>query len=155
LRLDSPSHKGETKTKIMKEKTLVTALAETKKRGKIKTTTFWVVTGLLVFQLAFSGIGALIKLDFLVASMHHLDLPLYIMNILGLAYVLGAIAIIVPGFSKLKEWAHAGVVFAMSAALMSHIMVGDGFEEAFPSLLIMSLNIASYLLRPDNRRFGK
>ena len=139
----------------MKEKTLVTADTETKKGKKIKTITFWVVTGLLVFQLAFSGIGALIKLDFLVESMRHLDLPLYIMNILGISYVLGAIAIIVPGFLKLKEWAYAGVVFAMTAALLSHIMIGDGFEEAFPAMAIMSLNIASYLLRPDNRRFGK
>ena len=139
----------------MKEKTLVTADIETKKGKKIKTITFWVVTGLLVFQLAFSGIGALIKLDFLVESMRHLDLPLYIMNILGISYVLGAIAIIVPGFLKLKEWAYAGVVFAMTAALLSHIMIGDGFEEAFPAMAIMSLNIASYLLRPDNRRFGK
>ena len=139
----------------MKEKTLVTADTKTKKEKKIKTITFWVVTGLLVFQLAFSGIGALIKLDFLVESMRHLDLPLYIMNILGIAYVLGAIAIIVPGFLKLKEWAYAGVVFAMTAALLSHIMIGDGFEEAFPAVAIMSLNIASYLLRPDNRRFGK
>ena len=139
----------------MKEKTLVTADTEIKKGKKIKTITFWVVTGLLVFQLAFSGIGALIKLDFLVASMRHLDLPLYIMNILGISYVLGAIAIIVPGFLKLKEWAYAGIVFAMTAALLSHIMVGDGSEEAFPAAAIMSLNIASYLLRPDNRRFGK
>ena len=140
---------------MMKDKLLATANTESKKRKNIKTITYWVVTGLLVFQLAFSGIGALIKLDFLVESMHHLNLPLYIMNILGIAYVLGAFAIIVPGFLKLKEWAHAGVVFTMTAALLSHIMIGDGFEEAFPSLVILLLNIASYLLRPDNRRFGK
>ena len=125
------------------------------KNKKIKTIAYWVVSGLLVFQLAFSGIGALIKLDFLIESMRHLDLPLYIMNILGSAYVLGAITIIVPGFLKLKEWAYAGVVFAMTAALLSHIMIGDGFEEAFPAAAILSLNVASYLLRPDNRRFGK
>ena len=139
----------------MKEQVLVMADTESKKQKKIKTIAYWVVTGLLVFELSFSGIGALIKLDFLMESMHQLELPLYIMNILGIAYVLGAIAIIVPGFLKMKEWAHAGVIFAMSAALMSHIMVGDGFQEAFPALLIMLLNIASYLLRPDNRRFGK
>ena len=140
---------------MMKEQVLVKADTESKKQKKIKTIAYWIVTGLLVFQLAFSGIGALIKLDFLVESMRHLDLPLYIMNILGSAYVLGAIAIIVPGFLKLKEWAYAGVVFAMTAALLSHIMIGDGFEEAFPAAAILSLNVASYLLRPDNRRFGK
>ena len=139
----------------MKEQVLEMADTESKKQKKIKTIAYWVVSGLLVFQLAFSGIGALIKLDFLVESMRHLDLPLYIMNILGSAYVLGAITIIVPGFLKLKEWAYAGVVFAMTAALLSHIMIGDGFEEAFPAAGILSLNVASYLLRPDNRRFGK
>ena len=140
---------------MMKEQVLVMADTESKKQKKVKMIAYWVVTGLLVIELSFSGIGALIKLDFLMESMHHLELPLYIMNILGIAYVLGAITIIVPGFLKMKEWAHAGVIFAMSAALMSHIMVGDGFQEAFPALLIMLLNIASYLLRPDNRRFGK
>ena len=139
----------------MKEQVLEMADTESKKQKKIKTIAYWVVSGLLVFQLAFSGIGALIKLDFLIESMRHLDLPLYIMNILGSAYVLGAITIIVPGFLKLKEWAYAGVVFAMTAALLSHIMIGDGFEEAFPAAAILSLNVASYLLRPDNRRFGK
>ena len=56
------------------------------------------------------------------------------------------------GFLMVKEWAYAGVVFAMTAALLSHIMIGDGFEEAFPSLLIMLLNIGSYILRPSSRR---
>ena len=51
---------------MMKEQVLVMADTESKKQKKIKTIAYWVVTGLLVFQLAFSGIGALIKLDFLV-----------------------------------------------------------------------------------------
>ena len=139
----------------MKQKTFVTAETETIKGKKIKAIAYWVVTVLLVVQLAFSGIWALIKLDFLVEAMLHIGLPLYMMNILGLSYVLGAIAIIVPGFLKLKEWAYAGVFFAMSGALLSHIMIGDGFEEAFPPVVILLLSIASYHLRPENRRFGE
>ncbi|HAP69388.1 MAG TPA: hypothetical protein DCR04_06625 [Flavobacteriales bacterium] len=114
---------------------------------------YWTITALLTAMLAFSGIGALLKFDFLIEAMSNLGFPLSVMNILGTAYVLAAVAIAAPGFPKLKEWAHAGVFFAMSGGLASHLMNGDSFEETAGSLILMSLNIGSYLLRPDNRRF--
>ena len=118
----------------------------------MKSYTYWAVTGLLTFILAFSGIGALTRQDFLIESMQHIGFPLYVMPILGTAYVLAAIAIILPGLPRLKEWAYAGVVFAMTAAFVSHVSIGDVFADMAPPLVILALNVASYILRPKSRR---
>ena len=119
---------------------------------KIKSFTYWTVTGLLTFILAFSGIAALTKQDFLIEAMQNIDFPLYMMNIIGTDYVLAAIAIIVPGFPRLKEWAYAGVVFAMTAAFASHVSIGDTFANMAPPLVILFITAASYILRPTSRR---
>ena len=125
---------------------------EKKSTMNMKSYTYWAVTGLLTFILAFSGIGALTRQDFLIESMQHIGFPLYVMPILGTAYVLAAIAIILPGLPRLKEWAHAGVVFAMTAAFVSHVSIGDSFADMAPPLVILALNVASYILRPNSRR---
>lgn len=114
--------------------------------------TFWVITGILAFILAFSGFGALTKLDFLVEAMQHIGFPFYVMKILGTAYLLAAIAILFPRFPKLKEWAYAGVMFAMIAATAIHISIGDTFAEIGPPVMIASLTVASYMLRPERFR---
>ena len=127
-------------------------MKEKKTAINIKTITYWSVTSVLTFILLFSGIGALTKQEFLIESMHNIDFPLYVMNILGTDYVLGAIAIIIPGFPRLKEWAYAGVVFAMTAALSSHISIGDTFANMVLPIVILLLTIASYVMRPNSRR---
>lgn len=118
----------------------------------MKSIAYWSATGLLTFILLFSGIGALTKQAFLIEAMHNIDFPLYVMNILGTDYTLAAIAIIVPGFPRLKEWAYAGVVFAMTAAFASHVSIGDTFANMAPPLVILSITVVSYLLRPTSRR---
>lgn len=125
-----------------------------KTKNKMKPIAFWIFTVLLISMLLFSGLGALTKQDFLVEIMTHMSFPLYVMNILGPAYVLAAIAIIAPGLPKLKEWAYAGVVFAMIAGLASHIAIGDSFSEMIAALLLLILASSSYALRPESRRLG-
>ena len=50
---------------------------------------------------------------------------LYFLTIIGVWKVLGAIAILVPGFARLKEWAYAGIFFDVTGAAASHWAVGD------------------------------
>lgn len=52
----------------------------------------------------------------------------------------------------MKEWAYAGVVFAMTGTFASHLFAGDGFAESAPSVALTALAIASYVLRPADRR---
>src|SRR5258705_6246417 len=44
---------------------------------------------------------------------------------LGVAKTLGVLAVVVPGFPRLREWAYAGLTFDLSGALYSHLSVGD------------------------------
>jgi len=119
-----------------------------------QTAAYWAVTGLLALDLFGSGLGALTRQEFLVEIMEHLGYPLYIMRILGTAYVLAAVALVVPRLPRVKEWAYAGVFFAMTGAFASHAFSGDAFVDYVGALIVMSLAVASYLLRPASRRLG-
>jgi hypothetical protein len=86
-----------------------------------------------------------------------LDYPMYFFAILGVWKILGAIAILVPGFPRLKEWAYAGIFFDLTGAAVSCAAVGGygayGFHIIAP-LMIAGLTVASWALRPPNRTIG-
>jgi len=81
-----------------------------------------------------------------------LGYPLYLLTILGIWKILGVIAVLIPKFSLLKEWAYAGFFFAMTGAMISHIIMGDSFGEIFPSVLSLVLVIVSWYFRPSDRK---
>jgi hypothetical protein len=130
-----------------------TAKAETLPRGK--TIAYWSVTALLAAAILMSGIGQLMQLGGNVELVENLDYPLYVLKILGIWKVLGAIALLVPGFPRLKEWVHAGIFFLMTGAAFSHALADDygdaGFNLSLP-LFYAALNIASWALRPKSRK---
>jgi len=117
-----------------------------------RTAVYWAATGLLALAMFGSGLGALIKLESLVETMQHLGYPTYVGPILGLWYVSAAIALVVPGLPLVKEWAYAGLIFAMTGAFASHLFAGDGFADYAPSLVLTALVVTSYVLRPANRQ---
>lgn len=94
------------------------AKVETKPRGKM--IAYWSVTLLLVVALLLSGIGQLMQFGGNIELVTNLGYPLYILTILGIWKVLGAIALVTPGFPRLKEWVHAGIFFLMTGAALSH-----------------------------------
>lgn len=83
-----------------------------------------------------------------------LGYPLYFLSILGTWKLLGVIAILVPKFPLVKEWAYAGFFFAMSGALISHLTVGQPFAEALPSLILMTVIVISWYFRPAGRKIN-
>jgi hypothetical protein len=82
----------------------------------------------------------------------HLGYPIYFLTILGVWKILGVVALLIPKFPLLKEWAYAGFFFAMSGAVLSHIAIGDPLKETFPSLLLLILTVVSWYFRPENRK---
>lgn len=80
-------------------------------KTKGKMIAYWTVTSLLVFAIMLSGIGQLMQFGGNIELVTNLGYPLYILTILGIWKVLGAIALLMPGFPRLKEWAHAGIFF--------------------------------------------
>ena len=86
-----------------------------------------------------------------------LGYPMYFFAIIGVWKVLGAIAILVPRFPRLKEWAYAGIFFDLTGAAISCVAVGVygayGFHVIAP-LLIAGLTVTSWALRPPSRTIG-
>jgi uncharacterized membrane protein YphA (DoxX/SURF4 family) len=126
-------------------------------KTKGKTIAYWTVTSLLAAAITLSGIGQLMQYGGNIELVKSIGYPLYIMNILGIWKILGVIAIVVPGFPRLKEWAHAGIFFLMTGAALSHMFANDygdyGFNIILP-LAYAALNIASWALRPQSRILG-
>src|SRR5215467_14865520 len=82
----------------------------------------------------------------------HLGYPVYFLTILGVWKILGVVAVLIPKFPLLKEWAYAGFFFAMSGAVFSHIAVSDPAKELVPSLLLLTLSVVSWYFRPADRK---
>jgi hypothetical protein len=119
------------------------------KRDKI---IYWIATPWLSLGMFSTGLVQLLHLKEEVEMMTHLGYPLYFLTILGVWKMLGVVAVLVPKFPLVKEWAYAGFFFAMTGAVFSHIACGDGAKELFgPSLLII-LTIVSWYFRPDDRK---
>jgi hypothetical protein len=82
----------------------------------------------------------------------HLGYPVYFLTLLGVWKILGVVAVLIPKFPLLKEWAYAGFFFAMSGAIFSHIATADPLKEIFPGLLLLTRTVTSWYFRPANRK---
>lgn len=82
----------------------------------------------------------------------HLGYPVYFLTILGVWKILGVVAVLIPKFPLLKEWAYAGFFFAMSGAIFSHIATGDPLTENLPALTLLILTVTSWYFRPADRK---
>lgn len=88
----------------------------------------------------------------MVESMTALGYPVYFMTIIGLAKLLGVVALLVPGQPLLKEWAYAGFTFNLMGVTSTHLFGGDPASEFLPPVVLLFVGAASYLLRPAARR---
>lgn len=120
---------------------------------------YWIATLWLALGMTSTGMVQLLKVEAEgavappgVYGIKYLGYPVYFLTILGVWKILGVIAILVPKFALVKEWAYAGFFFIMTGALFSHIAVGDPVAEMWPSLLLLTLTIVSWYLRPNSRR---
>lgn len=119
------------------------------KRNKI---IYWVATLWLALGMVSTGIVQLIKMKEETEMMVHLGYPLYFLTLLGVWKLLGVIAILIPKFPLLKEWAYAGFFFAMSGAVFSHLASGDAAKELFGPVLLIVLTVISWYFRPAERK---
>lgn len=106
---------------------------------------YWIFTGLFSAMMLAASIPDIISLPIAVEGMHgKLGYPIYFIPFIGIAKLLGVIAILIPGFQKIKEWAYAGLVFDLIGALYSIIAVGDPAGAWLPMFLPLSLAAGSY-----------
>lgn len=119
------------------------------RRNKI---VYWIATVWLALGMVSTAIVQLLKPEAEVAKLTHLGYPVYLLTILGVWKILGVVAVLIPKYPRLKEWAYAGFFFAMSGAAISHIIVRDPFGEIFPSVLLLILTVLSWYFRPESRK---
>jgi len=107
---------------------------------------YWIVTGLMAAFMLMASIPDVLRASQAVSIFGHLGYPTYLLPFLGTAKILGVIAVLVPSFRKLEEWAYAGLVFDLTGALYSHLSVGDPPSVwAFPVIGLLFVG-GSYLL---------
>jgi uncharacterized membrane protein YphA (DoxX/SURF4 family) len=119
------------------------------KRHKI---IYWIVTIWLALGMVSTAIVQLLNEESEVASIKELGYPIYFLTLLGVWKILGVIAVLIPKFTLLKEWAYAGFFFAMSGAIFSHIASGDAAIKCFGPTLLLVLTLLSWYFRPANRK---
>ena len=107
---------------------------------------YWIVTGLFAAFMLFSAIPDIMLTAEAKTFINALGYPDYFIHFIGVAKSLGAIAIVVPGFPRIKEWAYAGLFYDLFAATLSQLAV-HGFQPGiFFMVLPIGFCIASYFL---------
>ena len=119
------------------------------KRNKI---IYWVITVFLAFGMLAQGLAQIFHTKGYVDIIVHLGYPLYFLYIIGVWKILGVIAILIPGFKLVKEWAYAGFFFVMSGAVFSHIASGDSLNALGPASVLLLLVVVSWYFRPADRK---
>ena len=107
---------------------------------------YWVVTGFFAAFMLFSSVPNLMSSAESLQFLGHLGYPAYIVPFLGAAKILGAAAILIPGFRRIKEWAYAGLFFDLVGAFYSLISVEGPQPQVLFMLIFIGLLFASYFL---------
>jgi uncharacterized membrane protein YphA (DoxX/SURF4 family) len=121
---------------------------------RIKTIAYWVATIFGPASFVVGGFLHITRSPEVVATLTHLGYPLYFGTIIGVWKLLGAIAVVIPRFPRLKEWAYAGFFFDLTGAAATRAFVGDGAADIVAPLFFLALVLASWALRPASRKLG-
>ena len=113
--------------------------------GKAAKIIYWIATIWLSLGMVSTGVVQLIQMKEETDMMTRLGYPLYLLTILGIWKILGVVAVLVPRFPLLKEWAYAGLTFDLLGAVYSNIMT-DGFQIGlFVLVPVFVVAIVSYI----------
>ena len=123
---------------------------------KRSTIIYWAVTGVFSAFMLLGAVPDVLQVPEAQDFFRHLGYPLYLLPFLGVAKILGVIAVLVPAFRGLKEWAYAGIAFDLIGATYSHLSVGDGPSIwTFPiiGLILLAGSYSLYRKKFDPEKF--
>ncbi|MCC7502849.1 MAG: DoxX family protein [Flavobacteriales bacterium] len=112
------------------------------------TIAYWIVNGLLAAFMIFSSLDNVVTGEQSVAFIHDkMGYPVYFIPWIGVAKILGAIAILLPMLpARVKEWAYFGFFMDLSTAIYSFMAMGEPVSDYAPMFLFVGLLIAAYML---------
>lgn len=108
-------------------------------------TIYWIFTILLAIGLLVSSLPDLMGVQKAMEYITNLGYPAYMINFISIAKVLAAIAILIPGFPRIKEWAYAGVAFDFAGAMYSQAAKGVPIAQVSFMLIWFALLFGSYI----------
>ncbi|WP_262247114.1 DoxX family protein [Parapedobacter soli] len=115
---------------------------------------YWVATLFLSLGMLAGGIQQMLQIGGYNEIVTRLGYPLYMLSIIGVWKILGVVAILLPGFPLVKEWAYAGFFFVMTGAAISHVVMKEPFVEVVPSLTLLTAIVVSWYFRPASRKIA-
>lgn len=115
----------------------------------------WIATALVTAELVVGGLWDVLRVPQVRDVVGHLGYPGYFLVLLGVWKLLGACALLVPRCPLLKEWAYAGVFFADTGAVVSHLRTGYGTGELAFLFPLIALTVVSWASRPPSRRLPR
>src|ERR1051325_2475745 len=99
---------------------------------KTKIIIYWIATIWLSLGMVSTGLIQLLNVKDEVDNITRLGYPVYFLTLIGVWKILGVVAVLVPKFAVLKEWAYAGFFFAMSGAAFSRVAAADPLSKVAP-----------------------
>ena len=103
-------------------------------------------TASVAAELAVGGVWDLLRIDYVRDVVDHLGYPTYLLTIMGVWKIPGAIVLLIPRFPRLKEWVYAGAVINYASAAASHLVVGDGITAIIGPVALLGLTVTSWTL---------
>src|ERR1700761_3320191 len=119
---------------------------------KKKVVWYWIITAILSFCIFMGGLAQAMQVKGVVEGFKPLGYPTYFISLIGVWKVLGVIAILIPKFPLLKEWAYAGLFFTMTGAVISHIASNDITPQIIAPIVLAIFTVLSWYLRPASRK---
>lgn len=87
--------------------------------------------------MIFSATGGVQPSEDAVKMLHDgMGYPIYFIQFISVAKILGSVAILIPGFRRLKEWAYAGLFFDLAGAIYSGVASSHTFDPRMMGMLI-------------------
>lgn len=106
---------------------------------------YWILTGLFAFVMVGSAVPDVMMVDMAKQGFAEMGMPAYLLPFVGVAKILGVIAILIPGYPRIKEWAYAGLIYDLLGAMYSIAACGKSAENWAPIFLFVALGFGSYI----------
>lgn len=116
-----------------------------------RTIAYWASTAIVALMLL-ASLSYLTGSEQVVSGFARAGYPQYLRIVLGIAKPVAAIVLLLPGLALLKEWAYAGVAFALIMAFISAMASGEPVQTLVLPPILLGLLVVSYATRPASRR---